>query len=55
MHCVVQKWVFTDNISLKQQTVLLSALRGCDGQSKYDISKKFVRKNKKDNTEECWC
>lgn len=44
MGSVVQKWLSNDNISWKQQTVVLSSLRGCDGQSKYDISKKFTRK-----------
>lgn len=44
MRSVVQDWLGSDNISLKQQTVVLSALRGCDGQSKHDISKKFIRK-----------
>ena len=44
MISVVQDWVSNDNISMKQQTVVLSALRGCDGQSKNDISKNFVRK-----------
>lgn len=39
--CVVHPWV--DDLTLKQQTVLLSAVRGCDGVSKNDISKKFVR------------
>ena len=44
MGSVVQSWVSNDNISLKQQTVILSSLRGCDGQSKHDISKNFIRK-----------
>ncbi len=39
---VTQEWI--DILTLKQQTVLLSALRGCDGVAKHDISKKFVRK-----------
>lgn len=47
MSQVVKDWVFDDRISWKQQTVLLSSLRGCDGQSKYDISKKFIRKIRK--------
>lgn len=34
---VLQDWL--DELSLKQQTVLLSALRGCDGVRKNDISK----------------
>lgn len=40
-NCVVQPWL--NDLSLKQQTVLLSALRGCDSMDKNDISKKFVR------------
>ena len=39
--CVVHPWL--NDLSMKQQTVLLSALRGCDGVAKDDISKKFVR------------
>jgi hypothetical protein len=39
--CVVQDWL--KDLTLKQQTVLLSAIRGCDGVAKEDISKKFVR------------
>ena len=39
--CVVQPWL--DDLTYKQQTVLLSAIRGCDGVSKDDISKKLVR------------
>ena len=39
--CVVHPWL--DDLTMKQQTVLLSALRGCDGVAKDDISKKFVR------------
>lgn len=38
---VVQDWL--SNCTLKQQTVLLCALRGCDGVSKEDPSKTFVR------------
>lgn len=41
---VVQEWLSGPKISWKQQTVVLSALRGCDGQSKYDLSKKMTRK-----------
>lgn len=37
MPSVVKLWV--SELSFKQQTVLLSALRGCDGRSKKDISK----------------
>ncbi len=37
MKSVVKEWLSNDNISWKQQTVVLSALRGCDGQSKYDF------------------
>ena len=43
MNSVVQEWLSNDNISWKQQTVVLSALRGCDGQTKEDISKKLTR------------
>ncbi len=43
MKSVVKEWLTSDNISWKQQTVVLSALRGCDGQSKYDLSKKLTR------------
>ena len=39
---VVQEWI-SERCSLKQQTVLLSALRGCDGVSKEDSSKQIVR------------
>ena len=39
--CVVREWVF--NLSFKQQTVLLCALRGCDNVDKYDLSKEFIR------------
>lgn len=38
---VVQDWVMS--ASFKQQTVLLSALRGCDGKNKEDISKFITR------------
>lgn len=38
---VVQDWV--KSASFKQQTVLLSALRGCDGKNKEDISKFITR------------
>lgn len=41
MPSVVQDWV--QHLPLKQQTVLLCALRGCDGIAKEDPSKKFVR------------
>ena len=41
MKRVVLPWL--SGLSLKQQTVLLTALRGCDGVPKEDISKKFVR------------
>lgn len=40
--CVVQKWMF--ELSWKEQTVSLSALRGCDSVGKHDISKKIVRR-----------
>ena len=39
---VVNDWL--NVCSLKQQTVLLSALRGCDGKMKEDYSKPFTRK-----------
>lgn len=39
---VVQSWV-TEECSYKQQAVILSALRGCDGIQKEDISKQFTR------------
>ncbi len=38
---VVHPWL--DDLTMKQQTVLLSALRGCDGVSKDDVSKVLVR------------
>lgn len=38
---VVQDWV--TYMTLKQQTVVLSAIRGCDGAPKDDPSKPFVR------------
>ena len=41
MASVVRDWVQT--ASFKQQTVLLSALRGCDGTRKEDPSKPVVR------------
>lgn len=44
MKSVVQEWLSQENITFKQQTVVLNSLRGCDGQSKYDLSKKFARK-----------
>jgi hypothetical protein len=44
MSSVIQSWLSQDNITLKQQTVVLTGLRGCDNQSKYDISKKLVKK-----------
>lgn len=40
---VVRAWV-ANCCSFKEQAVLLSALRGCDGIPKEDISKKFTRK-----------
>lgn len=39
---VLQDWV-TDRCSIRMQGTLLSAIRGCDGVAKEDISKKFVR------------
>ena len=41
MKNVVQDWV--GGLTLKQQTVVLSAIRGCDGAPKDDLSKPFVR------------
>jgi hypothetical protein len=40
-NCVIHPWL--DDLTMKQQTVLLSVIRGCDGVPKDDISKKFVR------------
>jgi hypothetical protein len=42
MKNVVQDWV-GEGLTLKQQTVVLSAIRGCDGAPKDDLSKPFVR------------
>lgn len=39
---VVKEWV--KSLNWKQQTVLLTAIRGCDGIPKEDVSKKIVRK-----------
>jgi hypothetical protein len=39
---VIQDWV-TNYCTWKMQTVLLVALRGCDGLSKNDLSKPFIR------------
>jgi hypothetical protein len=39
---VIHGWI--TELSLKQQTVLLSAIRGCDISEKNDISKLFIRK-----------
>lgn len=39
---VIKPWVCS--LSWKEQTVLLSALRGCDGVGKNDISKKIIRR-----------
>ena len=44
MSSVVKEWLSSNDVSWKQQTVVLAILRGCDGQSKYDVSKKFTRK-----------
>lgn len=41
MATVTQDWL--ESLSFKQQTVLLTALRGCDGISKEDCTKKLVR------------
>jgi len=40
---VVKNWI-CENCTFKQQTVLLTALRGCDGQPKEDYSKPLIRK-----------
>lgn len=40
---VVRPWL-AQCCSFKEQAVLLSALRGCDGIEKEDVSKKFTRK-----------
>jgi len=40
---VVRPWL-AECCSFKEQAVLLSALRGCDGIPKEDVSKKFTRK-----------
>lgn len=40
--CVLQEWMF--DLSLKQQTVVLTGLRGCDGSGKYASCKPFVKK-----------
>lgn len=42
---VTQPWTW--QLSWKEQTVLLSALRGCDNIGKHDVSKKIVRKIRK--------
>jgi len=41
MTSVVQEWI--NNLSWKQQTVLLAAFRGCDGLPKSDPSKRFTK------------
>lgn len=41
MTYVTQEWLV--HLTLKQQTVVLSAIRGCDGVPKDDLSKPFVR------------
>lgn len=43
MKSVVRPWL-ANHCSFKEQAVVLSALRGCDGIPKEDISKKFTRK-----------
>lgn len=40
---VVRPWL-ANHCSFKEQAVVLSALRGCDGIQKEDVSKKFTRK-----------
>lgn len=44
MSSVVQNWVFNDGISMKQQCILLTALRSCDGIYNDDVSKTVIRK-----------
>ena len=41
MKSVLQNWVI--ELPLMQQSALLSSVRGCDGFSKYDSSKKIVQ------------
>ncbi|MBD5585117.1 MAG: hypothetical protein HDQ88_08540 [Clostridia bacterium] len=41
MSSVVHEWM--NDLTFKQQTVVLSALRGCDGFPKEDVSKKISR------------
>lgn len=41
MKSVVQEWM--NDLTFKQQTVVLSALRGCDGLPKDDAAKKITR------------
>lgn len=41
MPCVVQPWM--NDLTFKQQSVILSALRGCDGKEKHDCTKRIVR------------
>ncbi len=43
MTSVVRPWL-SEHCTFKQQTVLLSALRGCDGVPKSDISKGITRR-----------
>lgn len=40
---VLQEWVTTSGLTLKQQTALLCSLRGCDGVPKDDTSKYAVQ------------
>ena len=42
MESVVKSWI--SELTFKQQTVLLTAIRGCDGIGKEDVSKRFIRK-----------
>ena len=42
MKSVVQDWL--SQIYLQQQTAILTCLRGCDGQSNTDLSKKLVKR-----------
>jgi hypothetical protein len=41
MTSVLQPWV--ESLTLMQQSVIISACRGCDGLSKNDVSKSIVR------------
>lgn len=47
MDSVIQEWLADCNLTWKQQTVLLTSLRGFDGGSKSDIGKKLTRRLRK--------